>query len=126
MRVLIVSLGLMLTGLLTMPMPAVLAQSNAEQACTGAGGKFVDGECNFQGQGTLESGFKRIINGLIFIIGAIAVLMLIIGAIRFAISSGDADAAKGARNTIIYAIIGIIVAILAFAIVNFVILRVQN
>ncbi|MNI84677.1 hypothetical protein D3C73_1416030 [compost metagenome] len=46
--------------------------------------------------------------------------MLIIGGIRYTISGGDSSAVTSAKNTIMYAIVGIIVAVLAFAIVNFV------
>jgi len=65
--------------------------------------------------------FTTIVNILLFIIGAIAVIMLIIGGIRYVVSGGDAAAITGAKNTILYAVIGIVVAILAYAIVNFVI-----
>lgn len=69
-----------------------------------------------------ETGVFRIIsNVLLFIIGAIAVIMLIIGGIRYTISQGDSSAVQSAKNTILYAVIGIVVAILAYAIVNFVI-----
>ena len=119
-------LAILMLGWLILPSSPALAQIDAEDACRGAGGNFVDGECTIQGQGTLEQGFGRVVNALIFIVGAIAVLMLIIGAIRFAISGGDPEAAKGARNTILYAVIAIVVAIMAFAIVNFVIGQVQN
>jgi hypothetical protein len=46
--------------------------------------------------------------------------MLIIGGIRYVISSGDQNQVTAAKNTILYAIVGIVVAILAFAVVNFV------
>lgn len=64
--------------------------------------------------------FKTITNVLLFIIGAISVIMLIIGGIRYTISSGDSAAVTSAKNTILYAIVGIIVALLSYAIVNFV------
>lgn len=68
-----------------------------------------------------ESGIFRIItNVLLFIIGAISVIMLIIGGIRYTISNGDSGAVTNAKNTILYAIIGIVVALLAYAVVNFV------
>ena len=47
--------------------------------------------------------------------------MLIIGGIRYVISGGDSKKVTDAKNTIMYAIIGLIIAILAYAIVNFVI-----
>lgn len=65
--------------------------------------------------------FKTITNVLLFIIGAVSVIMLILGGIRYTISQGDSSAITSAKNTILYAIIGIIVAILAYAAVNFVI-----
>jgi multisubunit Na+/H+ antiporter MnhB subunit len=46
--------------------------------------------------------------------------MLIIGGIRYVVSAGDQNAVTSAKNTILYAIIGIIVAFLAYAAVNFV------
>lgn len=65
--------------------------------------------------------FKTITNVLLYVIGAIAVIMLIIGGIRYITSGGDSGQVTSAKNTILYAVIGIIVAILAYAIVNFVI-----
>ena len=65
--------------------------------------------------------FKNITNTLIFIVGAVAVVMLIIGGLRYVLSGGNSTSVEAAKNTIFYAIIGIVVAILAFAIVNFVI-----
>lgn len=64
--------------------------------------------------------FTTIVNVLLFIIGAISVIMLIIGGIRYTLSGGDSGAVTSAKNTILYAIIGLVVAFLAFAIVNFV------
>ncbi len=64
--------------------------------------------------------FKTIVNILLFLIGAIAVIMLIYGGIRYVISGGDQNHVTAAKNTIMYAIVGIVVAVLAFAIVNFV------
>lgn len=64
--------------------------------------------------------FQTITNILLFIIGAISVIMLIIGGIRYTISGGDSAAVTSAKNTILYAVVGIIVALLAYAIVNFV------
>lgn len=68
----------------------------------------------------LEKNIKTIVNVLLFILGAIAVVMIIIGGIRYTTSNGDASATKGAKDTILYAVIGLIVAILAYAIVNFI------
>lgn len=65
--------------------------------------------------------FVKITNTALFLIGAISVIMLIYGGIRYTLSGGDSTAVTNAKNTILYAIIGIVVAILAFAAVQFVI-----
>ena len=65
--------------------------------------------------------FKNIVNILLFIIGAVSVIMLIYGGIRYTTSGGNANSVTAAKNTIMYSIIGLVVAILAFAVVNFVV-----
>lgn len=69
---------------------------------------------------SLTAFIKDIVNILLFILGTIAVLVIIIGGIRYATSGGDSNQITGAKNTILYAIIGLVVALMAFAIVNFV------
>ena len=61
-----------------------------------------------------------LINVLLFVIGALAVVMLIWGGIRYTTSAGNAASIKAAKDTIMYAIIGLVVAFLAYAIVNWV------
>lgn len=65
--------------------------------------------------------FKQVTNTALYIVGIIAVVMLIIGGIKYVISGGDSKKVTDAKNTVLYAIIGLVVAFLAFAIVNFVI-----
>ena len=65
--------------------------------------------------------FKQVTNIVLYIVGVIAVIMLIIGGIKYVVSGGDAKKVTDAKNTVLYAIIGLIIAFLAFAIVNFVI-----
>lgn len=65
--------------------------------------------------------FSTVTNVLLFIIGAVAVIMIIIGGLRYITSGGNSANVTAAKNTILYALVGVIVAILAFAAVNFVI-----
>jgi len=71
--------------------------------------------------GDLTATLSLVVNTLIFVIGLVAVIMLIVGGFRYVFSQGNEKAVQGAKDTILYAIIGIVVAVLAFAIVNFVI-----
>ena len=64
---------------------------------------------------------KDIINIALYVLGIIAVIMIIVGAFRYVLSGGDAGSVTAAKNTILYAVVGLIVAILSFVIVNFVI-----
>ena len=64
---------------------------------------------------------KNVTNIMFFIIGAVSVIMLIYGGIRYTTSGGNANSVTAAKNTIMYSIIGLVVAILAFAVVNFVV-----
>lgn len=63
---------------------------------------------------------KTVVNILLYVLGAIAVIMIIVGGIRYATSGGDASGIKGGKDTILYAVIGLVVAMLAWAIVNFI------
>jgi hypothetical protein len=108
-----------MAGLVAAPLvPATVFAANSpidsiEQGTKDVGGKGANTD-------ELADNLKTIVNVLLFILGAIAVIMIIIGGVRYTTSNGDASAIKGAKDTILYSVIGLIVAILAYAIVNFV------
>ena len=64
--------------------------------------------------------FSTITDVLLYVLGAISVIMIIIGGLRYVISGGNSANVTAAKNTILYAIVGIIIAILSYAIINFV------
>ncbi len=68
----------------------------------------------------LPSFLKSVINVLLYIAGAVAVVMIILGGIKYITSNGDQAHIKSAKDTIMYSVIGLVVAILAFAIIGFV------
>lgn len=63
---------------------------------------------------------NTIINVALAIIGFVAVVMIILGGVQYTTSAGDSGRVKKAKDTIMYGIIGLVVALLAYAIVNFV------
>jgi hypothetical protein len=102
------------------------------ELCTSAGNKVLQDAggndyCATKDGKTLAGGANNIvptiINLLLYVAGAIAVIVIIFGGIRYVISTGDAARIKSAKDTILYAVIGLIVAILAYAIVNTVIFQ---
>lgn len=78
---------------------------------------------NSDASGNLTTTVIAIINGVIGVLGLAAVVIIIIGGINYMTSSGEAAKVKKAKDTILYGIIGLIICILAFAIVNFVIVN---
>lgn len=79
----------------------------------------------FPTPGNTEVVQENIINYLLYAIGVIAVVMLIVAGIQMTTSAGDPGAVKKAKMTMTYAIVGLVVAILAYAIVNFVVGKVK-
>lgn len=65
--------------------------------------------------------FIKITNTALFLVGAISVVMLIYGGIRYTVSGGESGAVTNAKNTILYAIVGIVISVVAYAVVQFVI-----
>jgi type IV secretory pathway VirB2 component (pilin) len=68
----------------------------------------------------LMSTVNTIINVIIGVIGFVAVVVIILGGVQYTTSAGDPGKVKKAKDTILYGIIGLVVALLAYAIVNFV------
>jgi len=99
----------------------------AEAACSDPKGCLQEG---VKGAGAPSTGtsigplIQNVVNIMLFVLGAAAVIMIVIGGIRYTVSGGDSSAVKGAKDTILYAVIGVVVALLAYAIVNFVIMNV--
>ena len=64
---------------------------------------------------------KTLLNTALFAIGALSVVMITHSGFKYVNSRGDPEGVKSAKNTLMYAIVGLIVAMLAFVIVNFII-----
>ncbi len=81
------------------------------------------------GDGTTSSLMKSVFGVINFALGAIGVLsvvMVIFGGFQYTISAGDSGKVTKAKNTILYGVIGLVIAMLAWAIVNFVITKVAG
>ena len=115
-----------LTGLMVIPLMAVgvLGISSTAGATTmtlgdGIGSsKGSDVPEELTGDGGI---FTTVVNILLFLIGAVSVIMLIYGGIRYTTSGGNSTAVTSAKNTIMYSVVGLVIAILAYALVNFVV-----
>jgi len=91
------------------------AQSTIQQGANAARGTGQPSQL-FGDSGVLTT----VTNTMLFVVGALAVIMIIFGGIRYATSGGNASSVTAAKNTVMYAIVGLIIAFLAFAAVNWV------
>ena len=74
-------------------------------------GKSIDGK---------DGLIKTVVNVLLWAVGILSVIMIIFSGFRYITSAGDASKTKSAQSTLIYSVVGLIVAIMAYAIVNMV------
>jgi len=106
-----------LLGVMTF-VPSYVSAAPADQIQGG-----VDQAGGAEETANLGARVKTIVNILLYILGAIAVVMIVIGGIRYTTSNGDSSAITSAKNTILYSVIGLIIAILAYSIVNFILIQ---
>ena len=101
--------------------PVLAANDWTEEACNNGG---LDDQqkaaLGCEMSDTAPTAMATLINGVLTLIGIIAVLVIVIGGQRF-ISQGDPSKIAAAKGMIIYGVVGVLVALLAFAIVNFVV-----
>jgi heme/copper-type cytochrome/quinol oxidase subunit 2 len=128
---------LSLSALILISFPAVLPVTASAQdfnqqdinnsLCSGSNGDISGNSTNCDSGASAESVNQKIaniINILSVIVGIVAVVMIIIGGLRYITSGGASEKVSGAKNTILYALIGLIIVALAQVIVHFVINRV--
>ena len=115
----ILTVGMLMVGLLGVFTPAVSA-ANGINICSNGNESSVYCKNKNTGETQVNGIIKTIVEVLLTAVGAISIIMIVIGGIMFALSSGDAQKAAKARNTVLYAVVGLAVSLFASAIVNFV------
>ena len=120
--VVVASMALVMTGLgIVSSLPAYAANCDPKKGIPGA----LDKGCS-KGEGQSEEldgnngVITTIINTMLFIVGLLAVIMIIYGGIRYITAHGDEKQVKVAKDTIVYSVAGLIIAILAYALVTFI------
>ncbi len=105
-----------------------LFEGAKDQACQGIAlsQNPADNDCTATSASGLNNVLKVAINGFSLAVGIIAVIMVIVGGLKYVTSSGDSANVNSAKNTILYAIIGLAVVALAQFILHFVIGRVAK
>ena len=89
--------------------------------CQGIGLTGPNGTCNEDTSGpTVDSLIKTVISILSYLVGIAAIIMLILGGLKYVSSAGDSTKVKSAKDTIMYALIGVLIAALAQVLVRYV------
>jgi hypothetical protein len=125
---LVASLGLMVGT--AMP---VFAQTGTKNVACGATGNITGADGNGGGCAVDTTADTKVNNAVKFairifqtIVGLISVFMIITGGLKYITSGGDSGGVSGAKNTILYAVIGLVVVALAEVVVQFVLNRVNS
>ena len=100
--------------------PITVSAQTVTDVCEGVA--LTGGDCGTdeQTQSEISDIVQTVVNILSVIVGVVAVIMIIIAGLKYITSSGDSNNVTSAKNTILYAIIGLIVVALAQVIVRFV------
>jgi hypothetical protein len=107
--------------LLALTVPQVGAQ-NREAVCRGV--EAAGGSCTDEGaETTVNDVIGLVVNILSIAVGVVAVIMIIVAGFKYVTSGGDSSNVQSAKNTIVYAIVGLVVAAMARAITGYVLGR---
>jgi hypothetical protein len=113
-----------LSAMLSAAMPLAFAADLQGDACAGLNtlsSGTASTDCGSGGESGVRKLVGDIVNILSLVIGVAAVIMIIVGGLKYVTSSGDANAVGSAKNTVLYALIGLVVAVLAQFLVHFVV-----
>jgi len=128
-KIKIVLAGLLMVFSLAAAQPVLALSPAASDACQGLVGIDSSAGTNCtkpsQSGSTLGNIISTVLNIISILIGAVAVIMILVAGFRF-ITSGGGEGVKSAKNTLIYALVGIAVAVLAQVLIHFVINRLGN
>lgn len=116
-------LGVVAMGLQALPVAAEGVKVRCPNGSTSSNGDLSG--CsgipkNNLNDNNLMTTLNQIINVIIGVIGFIAVIVIILGGVQYTNSAGDSGKVKKAKDTIMYGIIGLVITLLAYSIVNFV------
>ena len=107
------------------------AEGIQQNLCAGAN-LDANTDCNTGGitdqeaQNRINRILRNVINFFSLIVGVVSVIMIIYGGLKYITSGGDSGNVSGAKNTIIYALIGIVIVALSQFLVRFVLSKVTQ
>ncbi len=100
--------------------PAVASSISKTDACKGLTEIDPGQDCSTNGSGVTGI-IRAVVTILSIVIGIAAVIMVLLGGFKYTTSGGDANRISSAKNTLVYALVGLVIAALAQVLVHFVI-----
>lgn len=115
----------MVAGMLSLPDLATAYEGPFDQACEGFSATDPEAPvaCQTGNENPISGSdgiLLRVVRLLSFVVGVASVIMVILGGLKYITSNGDSSAVSSAKNTILYALIGVVVFLLSQIIVRFV------
>ncbi|HSX43539.1 MAG TPA: pilin [Candidatus Saccharimonadales bacterium] len=123
-RLIIASLMLLMSGAATVLVPAVSYASPKSEVCSTLGAGNGCGSQPANGV-SLNRVVTVVISTLSIVVGIAAVIMVMVSGFKYVTSGGDSSKVQSAKNSLMYAIVGLVVAFFAQAIVKFVLNKVK-
>jgi hypothetical protein len=104
-------------------MKLLMFLGTAATSITGGARQACGNSCNTNT--TVSTIFHSVATTLTFVVGGVSVIMIIVGGLRYVLSNGDSKAITEAKHTTMYAVGGLVLAIMSYAIVNFVAINIK-
>jgi hypothetical protein len=122
-KLLIILLSMISLATVAVAPASVMAQASKDAVCQGIGLTGSNDKCIEEGPATVNSTVKNAINLISVVVGIAAIIMIIIGGFKYITSAGDSSKVNSAKDTVLFAIVGLVIVMLAQVIVRFVISR---
>jgi hypothetical protein len=135
MRLFVATILTVLCSVIFLALPSLASAQVSQQdinngLCSGSNLDFTGDSAGSCSSGDATQSINNIVHSIInilsLVVGVVAVIMIIIGGLRYITSGGNDTGVTGAKNTILYAVIGLIIVALAQIIVHFVLAKVTS
>ena len=126
---LVLAFSLLVAPLMVATSAYAVDYTPGKAACSGANGQGVQDPTNCPTNtngNSLPDIVGKAINIFSWVVGAVSVIMLIYGGFKYITSGGDSGGVTAAKNTILYAIVGLVIVALSQIIVNFVLTKAND
>lgn len=115
----LISLAIIFTSFVSMTSLNLKAATAVDQACKGLTELNSSNNCSSGSSSSVDNLVKNVTNLISYIVGAVAVIVIIFAGFRFITAGGDQNTVSSARNMLLYAIVGLVIAATAQLIVHY-------